>query len=181
MTTQEWITIISQGAGAAVAIVAIVATVRKFLMKHHADFMSGIVQLAQGVARNAVIATEDIGKLPGAGAVQAVMGTELHSIEDTLRKSRILQTAGTALHSFETSLGNLTSTQKGSAGVFVQTELKKLGITVTPAEVLGGLLEAQKAADALKATPLFAQTKQIDKTAQAMQDAAAPAAEGAKA
>ena len=167
MTTQEWIAVISQ----ILAIAAALGVGGKWMKGHLVDIKSRLPILVKDVqAVGSVV--EDVTKLPAVGAVKTVLDTEVHHVEDLLRKSRILTVAGTALHTFEKGVTALSENEKGTVIQFVQTELKKLGIEIDVPEVLGALSDVQAQADRLKNTSAYKNTVALDASIQAMKEAA---------
>ena len=174
MNSQTWITIVS---AIAVCIVNL-GVIGKWFKSHKAQILAaipGIVAGAKAVEQSVTTAVEDVAKMPGVGVVKTVMGTEIHNVENALRHSQILQVAGTALHTFLADLSSLNDTQLGSIKIFVESELKKLGVTVTPEEVLTALKDVQTAADALKKSPVYVDTMKLVQSSEAMKQAATPA------
>lgn len=179
MNGTEWVTLI----GVAASVVVNLGVIGRWLKAHKAAIIAaipGVVDGAKTVEKAVETVGEDFTKFPGVGVVKAALGTELHHDESELRDSRILQVSGVALHTFLSDLSALNDTQLGSIKIFIETELKKLGITVTPQEVLNALASVQRSADMLKKSAVYTDTMRLVNSATAMKQAAEPTDESAK-
>ncbi len=164
MSTTQWIQVISQ----VLAIAAALGLGGKWMSGH----LKQIKAALPTAVKDAAAVAGDIAKLPAVGAVKAVMGTELHNAEDWARKNQILVAVGTALHSWESNLANLSSNQKGTVVQVAQAELKKVGVTAAIPELAAAVSEFQSKSNAIANGKPNQNTVALDSSIKELQQAA---------
>ena len=138
--------------------------------------MSAVKADAPTIIKDVETIGGDIGKFLGApafAALKAPMELHLHSLTSQLQKSQILQVASSALGAFQADLSNLSKNQTGTAVKFVETELSKIGVTLTTPEILDALKNAQAAIDTLRGTSAYTNTQALDASLKQLDSAAA--------
>ena len=172
MTVLQWITAVSPYVSVALGLVF----GGKWAKTNLPKLMSTVKADAPTLVKDIETVGGDIGKFIGApafAALKAPLELQLHSLSSQLQKSQILQVASSVLGAFQVDLSNLSKNQTGTAVKFVETELSKIGVTLTTPEILTALKDAQSAIDTLRGTSAYQNTQALDVSLKQLDSAAA--------
>ena len=172
MSIAQWIQLVAHFVSVALGLVF----GGKWVKTKLPGLMSAVKADAPTIVKDVETIGGDIGKVfgwPGLAAVKAPFELQLHSLASELQKSKVLQVASSALGAFQTDLSGLSKNQTGTAVKFVESELGKIGITLTTPEILDALKSAQGAIDTLRGTSAYQNTQALDASLKQLDSVAA--------
>lgn len=155
LTLQTLIDVVTGQTAVSAALYATIKTViekknAKTVLQTAEPLLAPIVQVGEKVV-------EDVIHSPKVAELEL----KISKFEGALHETKLGHLAATALHSFGKTASELTPDEQSTAILYVQTEAKKLGIDVTPSQVVDALTAAEKAVSTFRNSELFKTTQSI--------------------